>query len=403
MSSSRLAVFVLALCVGLQLFPAKNASAKTWFVERDGTGDFIVIQDAVDAAASGDTLKIGLGRFDEKQLVTTPGWSESVRVQVTQQELTIIGSGPGTIIGQSEPWLPEQGHHKGIATADLWGNQILRVEDLHLENMSDGIYTSHEDKVWNLLEVRDCSFGGNQYSLALIGGGGTVSVSNCDFNNSTTEGVFIIGWDLTEMEILGCVFRRSMHVYSTSGISLNRVQNALIEDCEIYEGSTGITVNFGGPTKIKNCLFDDQGVDALFTTSYCDVSIVGCTFRNQGAVLETNSWYNQIEMIDSVIEDVENYSFYISSTGSFSVHNCDLAKGDQGVILVNEFSNCLMTKHLDMTNNYWGTDNPDSIQAWIHDRNDTDRACFWIDYEPFLSETTPTETQSLGGFKAMFR
>jgi Right handed beta helix region len=403
MSSSRIVLIVLIFCVGLQLPAAINASAKTWFVERDGTGDFIVIQDAVDAAASGDTLKIGLGRFDEKHLVTTPGWSEYVRVQVTKQELTIIGSGPGTIIGQSEPYLPEQGGHRGIYSGGMWGNQILRVEDLHLENMFDGIYTSHEDKVWNLLEVRDCSFEGNQYALALIGGGGTVSVNNCDFNNSTTEGIFISGWDLNELEILGCVFRRSMHIYSTRGISLNRIQNALIEDCEIYEGSSGISVNFGGPALIKGCLFDDQRNAALYATSNCDVSIEGCTFRNQGAVLETDSWYNQIEMIDSVIEDVEYYSFYISSTGSFSVHNCDLAKGDQGVILVNEFSNCLMTKNLDMTNNYWGTDNPDSIQAWIHDRNDTDRACFWIDYEPFLPETTPTEPQSLGGFKAMFR
>jgi Right handed beta helix region len=403
MPSSRIVIMVLVYCVGLQLSTAKSASAKTWFVERDGTGDFIVIQDAVDAAASGDTLKIGLGRFDEKQLVTTPGWSEYVRVQVTQQELTIIGSGPGTIIGQSEPYLSEQGGHRGIATGGVWGNQILRVEDLHLENMFDGIYTSHEDKVWNLLEVRDCSFDGNQYSLALIGDGGAVFVNNCDFTNSTTEGIFIGGWDLSELEIRGCEFRRSQHIYSTQGISLNRVQNALIEDCEIYEGSTGITVNYGGPTLIKECLFDDQLNAALYTTSYCDVSIVGCTFRNQGAVLETDSWYNQIEMIDSVIEDVEKYSFYVSTTGSFTVNNCDLAKGDQGVVYAPEFPSCLFTRHLDMTNNYWGTDNPDSIQAWIHDRNDTDDACFWIDYEPFLPETTPTETQSLGGFKAMFR
>lgn len=43
---------------------ASGAEARTWRVERDGSGDYTIIQDAVDAAASGDTIRIGPGRFD---------------------------------------------------------------------------------------------------------------------------------------------------------------------------------------------------------------------------------------------------------------------------------------------------------------------------------------------------
>ncbi len=250
MSSSRVVISILSLFFGFQLSTASHASARTWFVERDGSGDFIVIQDAVDAAASGDTVRIGLGRFDEKFLVTCPGWSEYVRVHVTQHELTIIGSGPGTIIGQVNPWEPEEGYHKGIATGSLWGNQILRIESLHLEHMRDGIYTGYEDTAWNIFEVSDCSFNGNEIDLWLLGIGGTAAVNNCDFQNYTSEGDFTIGWDQIEMEIRECVFRRLHHIYSTVGISLMRVQDIVIENCDFFEGTVGINLSSSGPTLI---------------------------------------------------------------------------------------------------------------------------------------------------------
>jgi len=56
-----------------------------------------------------------------------------------------------------------------------------------------------------------------------------------------------------------------------------------------------------------------------------------------------------------------------------------------------------------MTNNYWGTDSPDSIQALIRDINDSADACYSVDFEPFSPIPTPTQTKSLGGFKALFR
>jgi hypothetical protein len=49
----------LTLLAGLCL-AASSAYPTTWFVERDGSGDFMVIQDAVDAAAAGDTILFGV-------------------------------------------------------------------------------------------------------------------------------------------------------------------------------------------------------------------------------------------------------------------------------------------------------------------------------------------------------
>ena len=113
------------LTLGALMVLASLAPAATWTVERDGTGDFTVIQEAVDVAADGDTIRIGPGRYDEKTLFVTPGWSEFVRVIVRQEELTIIGSGPETIIGQEEPWELDQGWHRGSWLAISRGSMTI--------------------------------------------------------------------------------------------------------------------------------------------------------------------------------------------------------------------------------------------------------------------------------------
>lgn len=64
--------------------------------------------------------------------------------------------------------------------------------------------------------------------------------------------------------------------------------------------------------------------------------------------------------------------------------------------------------HLDMTNNWWGTTDRDSISAWIHDGNDV----MWprgglvectVDFEPFAEAPVPAKRTSLGGLKGLYR
>ncbi len=60
--------------------------------------------------------------------------------------------------------------------------------------------------------------------------------------------------------------------------------------------------------------------------------------------------------------------------------------------------------HLDMTDNWWGTTDPDSIAAWIHDGNDV----MWpplectVDFQPFATGPVPNEDKSLGDLKALY-
>ena len=53
--------YLVALIVLLVPCLGGQGRCRTWVVELDGSGDFTVIQDAVDAAADGDTIFIGPG------------------------------------------------------------------------------------------------------------------------------------------------------------------------------------------------------------------------------------------------------------------------------------------------------------------------------------------------------
>ena len=401
LSSNKHLVFIL--CMSVSALVPQSSGGTTFFVERDGGGDFTVIQHAVNAAASGDTIRIGPGRFDEQSWVTSPGWSDSVRVLVTQEELTIIGSGPETIIGQELPWESGQGAHKGIVASDWWGNFIVRIENIRFENMRDAIYTGYEFEDNCVLEVRGCTFSRNYDSLTLLGTNGTAEILDCTFDYLATNGTHLVAWGQDEMIISGCVFRMVDNIYGQGAVNLNGVNNSSVTSCEFYSGSVGVSSSFGSPLVINDCLFDGQGLVAVYPGDIVVATLERCTFRNQKYALQSPTWSNQITMTSSVVESVSDCSLFLSHTGNLSIQNCDLAKGDIGVVWVLDRAPCDHTGVLDMTNNYWGTDNPDSIRAWIWDSNDSEDACYSVDFEPFESESTPTEKQSLGGFRAMFR
>jgi hypothetical protein len=114
MRSRLLGLLLLGMCAS-----SHPADARTWRVERDGSGRFTTIQPALDAAARGDTVLIGPGRY----LDFAPFAIEDILIKdtfagVSADSLTLIGAGAGsTIIGPETPsyWGQEP---TGIAMRD---------------------------------------------------------------------------------------------------------------------------------------------------------------------------------------------------------------------------------------------------------------------------------------------
>ncbi len=62
-----------------------------------------------------------------------------------------------------------------------------------------------------------------------------------------------------------------------------------------------------------------------------------------------------------------------------------------------------MVNDFDMRGNFWGTDNPDSIQAWIEDNSDDPVINYRILWEPYNGEPVLSRPSTLGSFKSLFK
>jgi hypothetical protein len=58
---------------------------------------------------------------------------------------------------------------------------------------------------------------------------------------------------------------------------------------------------------------------------------------------------------------------------------------------------------VDLTGNYWGTADRDSIEAWIKDGNDDPSIHGFVKFEPFSPVPVPEKKETMGGVKALFR
>jgi hypothetical protein len=69
----------------LSFFLSPALSAETWIVAKDGSGDFMTIQAAVDAATDGDVILIRAGTYVEDVIVLGKG-------------VALVGSGPDVVV-----------------------------------------------------------------------------------------------------------------------------------------------------------------------------------------------------------------------------------------------------------------------------------------------------------------
>lgn len=130
---------ILAVMMSVALVEASTGATLT--VQKDGSGDYVVIQAALDAAADGDTILIGPGEFLEETVYRPPGWGYNIRAygRVVSDNLTIIGAGvgqtvigPTTYVGDYQQFNP-----KGWAYV---GGGNLSTSNLTIRNCSDAIW-----------------------------------------------------------------------------------------------------------------------------------------------------------------------------------------------------------------------------------------------------------------------
>jgi len=377
---------ILATLLALCATPASSAILR---VERDGSAAYTTIQPAINAAAPGDTILIGPGRYTEHQTVTLWLWSWTVEVYalVRTDSLTIMGTDrDGVVIGPDTPSFYYFGP-KGIAFDNVVGGDVRSLTAI---NMYDGVFISTRDSGSSVIgsAFRGCGHGVTGFC------GGPLLVSECDFEGCTTAG--IVCYDPTpRFELSESVFDGN----STAVIAA-AVPSVLVRDCRVSGGAVGIQFEQGTVGEIVNCQISDVLYGGVKASLGGVIDMRGVTVT--GGIRNLSVYGGRVTGTDCVFTGGSSATIWCPGRPTFTLHNCHILSGGGRLVELVESNNPPVI-HADLRNNYWGIADRDSIAALIWDGNDDSNINGIVDFEPFSPIPLPTEKKSLGGVKGLYR
>lgn len=373
---------------------AVDARAKTWLVELDGSGDFTDIQPAVDAAAVGDTIHIGPGRFDTFHPIVAPGWTEDTIVGVLKDNLTFVGSGKDvTFLGPATFYGPYGKHPKVFCS---FGGFDTVIRDMTIENAAAGVYWAD-----GVVAIQSCQFRGrdpNFFAVYLFVDNG--SVSDCTFDlvggGGSAIGILNSQGNVQGLEISNCIIDGAQF-----GVRIGYgAPNIQIRDCALDVTWWGIAFDSGSTGTVRNCQIrgaQDRSVVAL------NGSVVGVfdTEFEGGRLGISASGGSLISGTGVVVGNTTEAALSISSAARISIQQSHILPASGLAVYCYAFSWSPIS--IDLTGNYWGTTDAEVIAASIHDSYDDPATPYTVVYAPFANGPVPAETTTWGGLKALWR
>ncbi len=379
---------ILTIAFLVQVACGRDADARTWRVARDGSGDYVTVQPAVDAAAPGDTIRIGPGHYTETTLFPPPRskvfWPKPTYLAVTVDDLTVVGAGPRwTILGPDTPDTSPDGP-AGVMTGSSVSTFLVR--DLTVEGGYFGMHLAADVEVIDC-EIRDCGFGidhQDRYHLAVTG---------CFFQAMRCGIYTSFHSDAT---IAKCWFRDMGKGIASSGASLVRVQDsefgdvgiamqfihiqAVVQSCQVVHSHWGAMVlDCGASVHLSNNVLDAGD-------GYCSLAATGPS---------------QVEGSGNVFSGGSEATLIFSKT-AVGLQGNRILRGD-GELVHLEYYTQTPPRTLDMRYNDWGTTNGAEIATWIWDGHDDPEIQACVLYEPFVGQPQRTVQASWGEVKASYR
>jgi hypothetical protein len=373
----------ILLCLFMVSPPGHSAS---WRVERDGSGDYSTIQPAVDNAAPGDTILIGPGRYIEYQPFSpTKDWPIDTYIGVTVDSLTIMGVDRDlTIIGPDTPNISGYGP-KGLVTKIFLSD--VTISNLTFSNLYGGVYLNIHGTVDNCV-LDHCHIGISCFSEdgALI--------ENSYFNDLHLGGVAT--WaPCANITIEECEF-----VDVTIAASFGGTGGVVVMRSNFIGGAVGVQIDEGSNGTVSDCDFRDVANVAIVIGVVSSAGIFdnyiegGC----EQVQVTTNSHLEGSgnRLLGGSCETI----LFAHSTASFN--NNHIFRNGGRLIYLDVYYQP-PDVYLDLSDNYWGMTEADSIAQYILDGNDDPSIHAFVNFEPFSAVPIGTEQKSWGGVKELYR
>lgn len=380
-------IFIIAAALVVLAAPAPGETVR---VERDGTGDFTTIQAAIDAAAVGDTIQLGPGRYTEFAAFSTSGWTENTYAAVTVDSLTLIGTNRETVIIGPVTSSVQGIGPKGIVLSDHVTS--FRLRSVTVEHLYDGCY------LVGSVGIRDCRFVECSMGVSAFTNN-VLTIETSEFLGNTVAG--LVATDHSGSVLVDrCRFAGDF----LAGAMIARTTNAEIRDCAFVGSRVGVELSEGTTGLIVRSTFSGHANGGVALLDGVVGTIAECTFQ----VMPYNIWVLDGSTLrghgNSLFGgSLATLRFWSNSTADF--HDNDIWKGGGASVLAEVY--VTVPIGIDLTNNYWGTTEPDSIAAWVVDGNDLhvpviDPNFSNVIFEPFLMRSIPTKTESMGSLKSRF-
>ncbi len=242
--------FRIALVFLLVSSPFLCASATTYLITPDGTGDFETIQEAIDAAVGGDVIELADGTFrgDGNRDLDYLGKAITVRSQSGNAKTCVIDCEGSEETPHRGVWFisdePNSALLSGVTiengwTADYDFGGAVRCENGSAPTINSCIFTENRDAaLWFDIgceaNLTDCLVTRNwgNWGAGVRLYGATFMISGCEFRkNAADRGAAAI------------------HTYGSTGT---------IMGCRFVENSGdvgAVNIEEGGPSLVRDCLF----------------------------------------------------------------------------------------------------------------------------------------------------
>lgn len=320
--------------------PDYSVTTRTWFVDNEGDGDFNTIQDAINAAEDGDTIKVYSGTYyenlviDKNNLVFT-GLEFELGIGSDQGFPTVDGGYLGSCISIDADHVTLSyfnimhcGNDSSCAGMKLYTNNHVITNNVFTKNnIGMLLFRSDESNIYD-----------NIFNNGSIGIYIDKSNDNQIYNNDisyNTDGISI------ESSTYNTIRNNDLYQNNDNGIVFNFSWYTTIIENNVYENAVGISVlNSNVVSILQNSIYENsKGLCINLASNRNNISENNIS-RNmfEGIYISgssTNVFYNNIIN--------KNQNGFIGHTTTFNelLHNTVHNNQDNGIVLTSSPSNII--------------------------------------------------------------
>jgi len=388
---------ILLLSSALALTSWGEGRATTWIVAKDGSGNYSVIQDALDVCAAGDTVRIKPGRYDDFRVHTFQLGGTGAGIMIPMvAPLTVIGADQDSVfIGPEVMTTTYTGYDTGGIATDGVSGERIEVRGLTVENLEWPV-TLRSPFTFVL-----CKFGAAHQAELALDNAPDVIVQDCLFEGTDLVGSMdgirsFVGGNNPRFKLSNCTFRNLGQATLLTGSNGFEYSNLTFEGVGVALG-----FEYGSTGTVTDCRIGESDLQTwrIVADSGSRVTLDHVNVASSPGTLKLVDANTSVTGTHLHLGGGSYSTVYVATGASLTLHDCDILNAG-GYSL---FAHDLLDSggNVDVQQCYWGTVDSLQVEEWIVDGKDDPgykNVLFW----PIRETPVPVKAESVGGLKALF-